>query len=37
LPARRSIRRFIPLFFVLAVLITVALIAAILWLQEPDR
>lgn len=36
-PAGGSIRRFIPLFFVLALVIIVTLIAAILWLQEPRR
>jgi len=35
--ARGSIRQFIPLFFVLALVLIVALIAAILWLQEPKR
>jgi hypothetical protein len=34
-PTERPIRRFIPLFFVLALVIIVALVAAILWLQEP--
>jgi hypothetical protein len=35
-PTERPIRRFIPLFFVLALVVIVGLVAAILWLQEPS-